>query len=68
MDEKQDQRLFDSYEENVAYMRKRLGVDESFDMVHLDLVYAGRGMSLFFIDGFVKDDILHYLMKLLVPA
>ncbi|MYL19773.1 spore germination protein [Halobacillus litoralis] len=65
MDEKQDQRLFDSYEENVAYMRKRLGVDESFDMVHLDLVYAGRGMSLFFIDGFVKDDILHYLMKLL---
>ncbi|TGB05460.1 spore germination protein [Halobacillus salinus] len=46
-------------------MRERLGVDESFDMIHLDLVYAGRGMSLFLVDGFVKDDILHYLMKLL---
>lgn len=59
------QPVFDQYEKNVAYMRERLGVDESFDMIHLDLVYAGRGMSLFLVDGFVKDDILHYLMKLL---
>ncbi|RWZ60885.1 spore germination protein [Halobacillus fulvus] len=44
-------------------MRDRLGVEESFDMIHLDLVYAGRGMSLFLVDGFVKDDILHFLMK-----
>ncbi|MCA0982750.1 spore germination protein [Halobacillus yeomjeoni] len=63
MQEKQP--LFQEYEKNVDYMCKRLGVDESFDMVHLDLVYAGRGMSLFLVDGFVKDDILHYLMKLL---
>ncbi|MFZ0475879.1 MAG: spore germination protein, partial [Halobacillus sp.] len=63
MEEKQ--LLFDNYEKNVAYLRDRLGVEESFDMIHLDLVYAGRGMSLFMVDGFVKDDILHYLMKLL---
>ncbi|WP_089651724.1 spore germination protein [Halobacillus aidingensis] len=61
----EEQRLFDSYEKNVSYLKDRLGVEESFDMVHLDLVYAGRGMSLFLVDGFVKDDILHYLMKLL---
>jgi stage V sporulation protein AF len=59
------QRLFDNYDENIAYMRDRLGVEESFDVVHLDLVYAGRGMSLFMIDGFVKDEILQRIMKLL---
>ncbi|WP_081988206.1 spore germination protein [Halobacillus sp. BBL2006] len=63
MEDKQP--LFQSYDKNTAYLRERLGVDESFDMIHLDLVYAGRGMSLFMVDGFVKDDILHYLMKLL---
>ncbi|ELK46218.1 stage V sporulation protein AF [Halobacillus sp. BAB-2008] len=61
----EEQRLFQDYSKNVSYMKERLGVDESFDMIHLDLVYAGRGMSLFMVDGFVKDDILHYLMKLL---
>lgn len=57
--------MFPHFEQNVAYMRERLGVDKSFDVIHLDLEYAGRRMALFMIDGFVKDDILHYLMKLL---
>ncbi|UOQ93734.1 spore germination protein [Halobacillus shinanisalinarum] len=63
--EKETKPLFDTYEENVDYIKDRLGVDESFDMIHLDLVYAGRKMSFFMVDGFVKDEILHYIMKLL---
>ncbi|MUV39637.1 Stage V sporulation protein AF [Lentibacillus sp. JNUCC-1] len=59
------QLLHDSHEKNVHYMRERLGVDKSFDMIHIDLEYAGRKMALFLIDGFAKDDILHFLMKLL---
>ncbi|OEH92899.1 spore gernimation protein GerA [Bacillus solimangrovi] len=54
-----------SIDENVAYLKERLGVGKSFDVVNLDLEYAGRKMAMFLIDGFVKDDILHYLMKLL---
>ncbi|MFC7063392.1 spore germination protein [Halobacillus seohaensis] len=46
-------------------MKKELGIGESFDAIHLDLNYAGRDMGLFLIDGFAKDEILHYLMKLL---
>jgi len=53
------------FKEKVAYMKKRLGVDKSFDVIHLDLEYAGRNMALFLIDGFAKDDIMHLLMKLL---
>ncbi len=54
-----------SFHEKVEYMRKRLGVDKSFDMIQLDLEYAGKKMAMFLIDGFAKDDILHLLMKLL---
>ncbi|WNB93950.1 spore germination protein [Bacillus sp. NEB1478] len=59
------QPLSPNYEENVEYMKKQLGVDISFDCLHLDLEYAGRKMAIFLIDGFGKDDILHYLMNLL---
>lgn len=50
---------------NVAYLKEQLGVDKSFDVIQLDLEYADRKMALYLIDGFAKDDILHYLMKLL---
>ncbi|WP_163970003.1 spore germination protein [Oceanobacillus halotolerans] len=63
--EKEKQPLFSAYHKNVSYMKDRLAVDESFDLVQLDVVYAERKMALFLIDGFVKDDILHLLMKLL---
>lgn len=59
------QPMFHNFDQNVDYMKERLGVGKSFDVIHLDLEYAGRKMALFMIDGFVKDDILHYLMKLL---
>ncbi|WP_430785270.1 spore germination protein [Virgibacillus flavescens] len=62
--ETKKQPLFPTYQENVDYLHQHLGVDESFDVIHLNLEYAGRKMSLFLIDGFAKDKILHYIMKL----
>jgi stage V sporulation protein AF len=53
------------FQENISYLSERLGVKKSFDVIQLDLEYAGRKMALFMIDGFVKDDILHYLMRYL---
>jgi stage V sporulation protein AF len=51
--------------ENVTYLKERLGVGKSFDVIYLDVEYAGRAMAFFMIDGFVKDDILHHIMKYL---
>lgn len=48
---------------NVEYLNEKLGVDKSFDMIRLDVVYADRDMSLYLVDGFVKDDIMHHLLK-----
>ncbi len=53
-------------EENLTYLNDALGVDKSFDVIRLDVVYAERKMALYLVDGFAKDDILHYLMKILL--
>ncbi|MCP3025684.1 spore germination protein [Halobacillus sp. A5] len=60
---KKKQPMFESFDKNVEFFTEYLGTDESFDLIHLDVVYAKRKMSLFMVDGFVKDDILHYLMR-----
>ncbi|MDC3415518.1 spore germination protein [Aquibacillus salsiterrae] len=65
MENQSKQPVFQNYDRNIDFMKNQLGVDKSFDIVQLDLEYAGRKMALFMIDGFVKDDILHLLMKFL---
>src|SRR5699024_7896823 len=40
----------------------KLGIDDSFDLIRIDLEYADRKMALYLIDGFAKDDIMFYLM------
>ncbi|WP_418794554.1 spore germination protein, partial [Paenibacillus phytohabitans] len=54
-----------SLEENRAYLKEALGVDKSFDVIQLDVEYAGKDMSMFLIDGLIKDDMLHLLQKFL---
>jgi len=63
--ENKKKHLYDSFQKNVNYLNDRLGVDDSFDVIKLDLEYAEREMALFLIDGFAKDDIMHLLMKFL---
>ncbi|RDU37658.1 spore germination protein [Neobacillus piezotolerans] len=48
---------------NVDFFKKELGVGKSFDVIHLEVEYAGRKMALFMVDGLVKDDMLHLLLK-----
>lgn len=52
-----------SLDANAAFLKKELGVGKSFDVIHLEVEYAGRKMALFMIDGLVKDDMLHLLLK-----
>ncbi|OLO26936.1 spore germination protein [Alkalihalophilus pseudofirmus] len=44
-----------SIEENIQYLKEALGVDKSFDIIHLDLEYGKVPMALFVVDGFAKD-------------
>ncbi len=56
-------RASEQIEKNLQTLDRLLGTDISFDCIHLDLEYAGRKMALFFIDGFIKDDIFVYIMQ-----
>jgi stage V sporulation protein AF len=55
----------ENLKENIEYLREELGVGKSFDVIQLDVEYAGREMALFLVDGFAKDDIMLQIMKLL---
>ncbi|WAA10418.1 spore germination protein [Fervidibacillus albus] len=52
-------------EKNVTVLKRLLGVDKNFDVIQVDLFYAERNMALFFIDGFIKDDLFLHIMRLL---
>ncbi len=51
------------YENNVAYMDKTLRVEESFDIIKRCLTIGGDTMTLYYIDGFIKDGVMQRLMQ-----
>lgn len=52
-------------QENIAYMNELLPVKESFDIVERDIRIGGKESSIFFIDGFMKDETMSKVMDTL---
>lgn len=52
-----------NFEDNLKLFQDILRVDESFDIIYRTIKIADRRASLFFIDGFVKDEVLQKLMQ-----
>nr|WP_139192797.1 spore germination protein [Anaerobacillus arseniciselenatis] len=48
---------------NLSYLSTELGVDKSFDLIQIDLEYAGVQMALFLVDGFAKDEALTQIQR-----
>lgn len=57
------EKISDNYTANVERLRSLLDIDKSFDIIEKRLVVGGRRASLFFIDGFVKDEILEKILE-----
>ncbi len=57
------EKISDNYTANVERLRSLLDIDKSFDIIEKCLVVGGRRASLFFIDGFVKDEILEKILE-----
>jgi stage V sporulation protein AF len=68
MENKQKQKVSEHLQENQKYLKRELGIGESFDVIQLEVRYAERDMALYLIDGFAKDDMLHLLMKFLAKV
>ncbi len=58
--------LSGNYRENAARIRESLRVNESFDLIERRLTVAKRAVSLFFVDGFVKDGEMQRIMQFLL--
>lgn len=51
------------YSSNLTTLKNALRSDESFDLVERSLVLGKRKAALFFIDGFIKDDIIEKILE-----
>ncbi len=54
-----------NYDKNLSLMEKVLNVDENFDILKKDFVFAGRRARVYAIDGFAKDGTI---LKMLAPV
>ena len=44
-------------DESIAYFNQALAVEDNFDIIYRVVTFGGRRASLYFIYGFVKDEI-----------
>lgn len=51
-------KLSGNYIQDIQNMDAQLGVQESFDLVKRELILCHKNASMYFIDGFIKDDIM----------
>lgn len=55
--------LSDNFSNNINNINKLLRVDESFDLIYRTFKIAQKRAAFYFIDGFVKDELLEKIME-----
>ena len=53
------------FSENVKTIDDMLAPDKSFDLVKRELIIAGRRAYIYFIDGFIKDEVFEKVIEFL---
>lgn len=51
---------------NIEVIKSRLNIEKSFDLINRNLTIGGRKTAFFFIDGFIKDDVMEKIMESLL--
>lgn len=52
-----------NYKQDVQYLTKQLAADKSFDVVSREIEMGGTLATIYFIDGFCKDDTMQKLLQ-----
>nr|WP_242982159.1 spore germination protein [Clostridium sp. LS] len=52
-----------NYQENIQLIHSHLAIDKSFDIVERPFVVGGRNSVLYFLNGFIKDNIMEEILK-----
>lgn len=51
---------------NIAILKNRMYVDESFDLVYRTITIGGKSSCFIFIDGFCKDELMEKFIQFLI--
>ena len=60
--------LTGNYQEDAKSLSQQLRVAESFDIVSRELEAPGGRLSFYFVDGFIKDEVMEKIMEFLLKA
>ena len=52
-----------SFKENIKLMHSNLVIDKSYDIVERIFKIGGKDTVLYYINGFIKDDIMEEILK-----
>ncbi|RDC48670.1 spore germination protein [Acinetobacter sp. RIT592] len=55
--------LTKSIKRNVELMKEHLPLDKSFDVIQREVIIGGKSCYLFFIDGFIKDEVMERILS-----
>ena len=57
-----------NYQNKIQMINEQMHIKENFDIVRKPLKVQDTSMSLYFVDGFAKDEILEKMMEFLLKA
>jgi stage V sporulation protein AF len=52
-----------NYQENINLIHSHLSIDKTFDIVERPFIVGGRNSVLYFLNGFIKDNIMEDILK-----
>ena len=52
--------------ENIKELDLILNLDENFDLLRRDIVIAGKKASIYFVDGFIKDEVVEKMLEFIL--
>lgn len=61
--EKEAPKVSSNLERNIAYLNSILGYGKSFDIVLRRFNVAGKEIAMYFVNGFVKDDVMSLILR-----
>ncbi|GAB6182158.1 spore germination protein [Desulfotomaculum defluvii] len=61
--EKEAPKVSPNLERNIAYLNNILGYGKSFDIVLRRFNVAGKEIAMYFVNGFVKDDVMALILR-----
>lgn len=57
-----------AHKDNVALLDELLCVKQNFDVVKRELIVKGTHLTFYFVDGFIKDEIMEKMMEFFLKA